>query len=86
MLLLYIHRALQESLLSASCTSRTTTVNDSETQNELPVGNQSFQDEIDSNLALAIKLSQAEARKLEEDRNREQTLLDEVLRLSLEEK
>ena len=79
----YIHRALQESLLTsfqASSSSSNSGQNNSEDVTD------SIPDYMDPNLELAIKLSQEEERRREEDARREQEMLEQVLRLSLEEK
>lgn len=41
---------------------------------------------IDADLAMALRISEQEQKQLQEDLKREQQMLEEVLRLSLEEK
>lgn len=41
---------------------------------------------VDTDLAMALRISELEQQKLQEDLKREQEMLEEVIRLSLEEK
>lgn len=56
--------------------------------NDVPNGNihQSLPHNLESNLAMALRLSEQEQRQIEDDLKREQEMIEEALRRSLEEK
>uniref|UniRef100_U5EZR6 Putative ankyrin repeat protein n=1 Tax=Corethrella appendiculata TaxID=1370023 RepID=U5EZR6_9DIPT len=79
-------RALQESLLNIGYYETSNASGETRTGSEIANQLSDYLDTNTSDLELAIKLSQEDERRREEELQREQEMLEQVLRLSLEEK
>lgn len=86
-----LFRALHESLYGCMATiadnanATNGELNVSQVQPNPPTANGSAHN-IDADLAMALRISEAEQRQRQEELQREQEMLEEVLRLSLQEK
>lgn len=86
-------RALHESLYGCLPTPENVSANNGDVnvnQQQQPPPNQPtanrVSQNIDDDLAMALRISELEQKQIEDDLKREQEMLEEVLRLSLEEK
>lgn len=82
-------RVLHESLYGYYPTSESVNTGNGELNQQQPHQNTAIRtpaDNLDADLAMALRISEQEQKLLQEELKREQEMLEEVLRLSLQEK